>query len=509
VRVTDAMLLPTSGLAPQRELARRVEGISGRVAMRWRVEPRFAYGAKSPRLAHRGRTSVAMAGSDALAVSTWGAGEAVFDDDSISGDFVASEGGVSLIVLSVAHQEPLVFPSRGEAEARLAATARFWREWASGRSYDGPWREAVVRSALALKLLVYSPSGAIAAAATTSLPERIGGERNWDYRFSWVRDSAFTLHALIQLGCPYEGDSFFWWLLHASQLTHPHLRVLYRLDGGERAPESTLAFSGYRSSAPVRIGNAAAGQEQLDIYGDLMETAWIYTIAGGRLDSDTARRLAHVADLVCEIWRRPDSGIWEVRSEPLHFTHSKIMCWVALDRALRLAERNQIPGAHAAEWQAQSEAIRAFVDERCFSEELGIYVRSPGSDEVDASLLLAAMVDYPASRDPRMTATIAAVRRVLGRGPLLDRYKGDDGLEGEEGAFICCSFWLVDALARAGRAEEANELMEQLIGLSNDVGLYAEEIDQESGAFLGNTPQALVHLALVNAAVSLQKAAAA
>ena len=251
----------------------------------------------------------------------------------------------ALVVLSAAHREPLVFPSRAEVESRLAETISFWRQWAAGRTYDGPWREAVIRSALALKLLIHSPSGAIAAAATASLPEQIGGERNWDYRFCWVRDSAFTLHALMQLGCPNEGESFFWWLLHASQLTHPRLRVLYRLNGGERAPESTIPLAGYRDSRPVRIGNGAAGQEQLDIYGDLMQTAWFYSVAGGRLDSDTGRRLAQVADLVCEIWRRPDCGIWEVRSEPLHFTHSKMMCWVALDRALRLAERGQIPAS--------------------------------------------------------------------------------------------------------------------------------------------------------------------
>src|SRR5436190_14124740 len=388
VRVTDAMLLPVCGLAPQRELARRVEGISGRVSMRWRVEPRFAYGRRSPRLARRGRTIVATAGPDALAVSTWGAGDPSFDEGSISGNFVAEEGDVSLIVLIAAHQEPLVIPSRVEAEARLAATAAFWREWASARAYDGPWREAVVRSALALKLLVYSPSGAIAAAASTSLPERIGGERNWDYRFSWVRDSAFTLHALSQLGCPREGESFFWWLLHASQLTHPHLSVLYRLDGGERAPESTLPLSGYRGSAPVRIGNGAAGQEQLDIYGDLMQTAWFYSVAGGRLDSDTARRLAQAADLVCEIWRDPDSGIWEVRSEPLHFTHSKVMCWVALDRAQRLAERGQIPDAHAVNWHVQAEAIRAFIDSQCGSDEQAGYMRSAGSRDLEGSVQL-------------------------------------------------------------------------------------------------------------------------
>jgi GH15 family glucan-1,4-alpha-glucosidase len=359
---------------------------------------------------------------------------------------------------------------------------------------------------LVLKLLIHSPSGAIAAAGTASLPEQIGGERNWDYRFCWVRDSALTLHALMQLGCPREGESFFWWLLHASQLTHPRLRVLYRLNGSERAPESMLRLSGYRGSRPVRIGNAAVDQEQLDIYGDLMDTAWLYAAWGDGLDSDTGRRLAEIADLVCEIWRQPDCGIWEVRSQPLHFTHSKIMCWVALDRAIRLAERDLIPRAHATRWRREAEAIRAFVDEHCWSEQAGTYVRSAGRPELDSSLLLGAMMGYPSKRDPQLSATITALRRELGSGPLLNRYSGEDGLAGTEGAFLCCSFWLADALARAGRLDEATELMDELVGLANDVGLYAEEVDQESGEFLGNMPQGLVHLALVNAAVSIGKA---
>ena len=505
VRVTDAMLLPSSGLSPARELARQVEGVWGSVPMGWRVEPGFEYGGRRARIARHGDTSVAMGRKVALAVSTWGAGEPILDRSSISGSFTAVPGQVALLVLSTAYREPLVFPSRTEVETRLQETITFWRKWAADRTYVGPWRDAVIRSALALKLLIHSPSGAIAAAATASLPERIGGERNWDYRFCWVRDSAFTLHALMQLGCPRESDSFFWWLLHASQLTHPRLRVLYRLNGGERAPESTLDLPGYRGSTPVRVGNGAAGQEQLDIYGDLMQTAWIYSVAAGGLDSDTGRRLAQIADLVCELWRQPDSGIWEVRSEPLHFTHSKIMCWVALDRAVRLAEEGHIPSAHAAKWQAQADAICTFVDERCWSPELGSYVRSADSRELDASLLLGALMDYPARRDPLMSATTAAIRRELGHGPLLDRYAGEDGLAGGEGAFLCCSFWLVDALARAGSVDEAAELMEQLLALANDVGLYAEEVDQHSGEFLGNLPQGLVHLALINAAVSVGK----
>ena len=400
-----------------------------------------------------------------------------------------------------------MFPSRAEVESRLAETITFWRRWVAGRTYDGPWREAVIRSALALKLLIHSPSGAIAAAATASLPEQIGGERNWDYRFCWVRDSAFTLHALMQLGCPHEGESFFWWLLHASQLTHPRLRVLYRLNGGERAPESTLPLAGYRGSRPVRIGNGAAGQEQLDIYGDLMQTAWFYSVAGGRLDSDTGRRLAQIADLVCELWRRPDCGIWEVRSEPLHFTHSKIMCWVALDRAVRLAERGADPAS------SRSQLARAGRGDPARSSTSAAGQRSSAatSDRQTATsstpaCCSGALMDYPARRDPRMTATIAAIRRELGHGPLLDRYSGEDGLAGAREPFLCCSFWLVDALARAGRIDDATALMDQLMDVANDVGLYAEEVDQDTGEFLGNIPQGLVHLALINAAVSVSKA---
>jgi GH15 family glucan-1,4-alpha-glucosidase len=505
VRVIDTMLLPGVGLAPSRELARRVEAVSGRVPMRWRVEPRFAYGSRTPRIGLRGGTPVGTCGQDAFALSAWGAGDPILDERSISGCFVAPEGQAALIVLGAAHQEPLVFPSRAEVEARSEATLSFWRDWAASRTYEGPWREAVIRSALALKLLIHAPSGAIAAAATASLPEQIGGERNWDYRFCWVRDSAFMLDAMMQLGCPHEAEAFFWWLLHASQLTHPRLRVLYRLDGGEKAPETALGLSGYRDSRPVRVGNGAAEQQQLDIYGDLMQTAWLYAGAAGGLDRETARRLAEIADLVCEIWRRPDCGIWEVRSEPLHFTHSKMMCWVALDRAVQMAEAGWLPHTHAARWRAEASAIRYFIDGHCWSDELDSYVRSAGSRDLDASVLLGALMGYRGAPASRMAATIDAVKRGLGSGPLLYRYSGEDGLSGGEGAFLCCSFFLVDALARAGRLEEASDAMGELVGLANDVGLYAEEVDRETGAFLGNTPQGLVHLSLINAAVSLSK----
>jgi GH15 family glucan-1,4-alpha-glucosidase len=506
VRVTDAMALPGCGLGPARELIRRVDCLAGRVPMRWHITPAFGYGGVPPQLERRGDIPVAVGGPDALAVCSWEAGEARIDQEAIYGRFEARESSSVLIALCAAHQEPLVFPSREDVEGRLEATTAYWHSWAAQRAYDGPWRDAVIRSALALKLLFHAPSGAIAAAATTSLPEEIGGERNWDYRFCWVRDSAFTLDALLHLGCPAEADAFFWWLLHASQLTHPRLQVLYRLDGGERTPERTLKLHGYRGSRPVRIGNGAAAQTQLDIYGDLLQTALIYVEAGGRLDRETGRRLAGIADLVCRIWRRPDSGIWEVRSPPAHFTHSKMMCWVALDRALRLAGTGHVPSSHASTWRREALAIREFIETRCWSPRLGSYTRHAGAEELDASVLLGVLLGYGGHDPDRLTATVTALRRHLGRGPLLHRYSGEDGLRGAEGAFLCCSFWLADALARTGRLEEAAELMDQLVALANDVGLYAEELDPRTGELLGNMPQGLVHLALVNAAVSIARA---
>jgi GH15 family glucan-1,4-alpha-glucosidase len=507
VRLTDAMTLPLGPLGPFIELQRRIEGVSGTVPMHWKVEPRFRYASRRARSGRRAGVPIFESGSDALAVLSYDAGSTESGADWIEGRIEVRAETRGVVALSFAHQEPLVLPAQSELDARFEQTCTVWREWARGRSYSGPWEDAVLRSALALKLLVHAPSGALAAAATTSLPEVFGGERNWDYRFSWIRDSAFTLDAFLRLGCPAEARAYFWWLMHASQLTNPKLQVLYRLDGGDRAPEYELPLNGYRGSRPVRVGNAAAGQLQLDIYGELMQTAWLYAEAGNRIDRDIARRLAAIADFVCEIWDEPDSGIWEVRSEPVHFTQSKMMCWVALDRARRLAEREILPAQQSLRWLETSESIRRFIETECWSPRKRSYVRYAGTDEVDASLLLGVLHGYKSNPEGRLAETVAAIRRELTDGPYVRRYSGEDGLRGTEGAFITCSFWLAEALAHQGELDEAAELMNELVALANDVGLYSEEIDPASGEFSGNFPQALCHLALISAAIAINQGA--
>jgi GH15 family glucan-1,4-alpha-glucosidase len=506
VRVTDALTLPDHGLLPFREVQRKIDGLSGRVPMRWRLEPRFGYAAWPLRLAGRSGIPVASAGNDALAVQSIEAGEAAVSDEAISGRFDAVEGSSALLALSFAHQEPLVFPTRDELAARLDRTCASWRRWSEGRAYEGPWRDAVLRSALALKLLVYAPSGAIAAAASASLPEEIGGERNWDYRYSWIRDSAFTINAFLQLGCPAEATAYFWWLMHATQLTHPRLHVLYRLDGGTRVAEQELPFAGYRNSRPVNVGNGAAEQLQLDTYGELMQTAWLYAGDGNRIDRDVARRLARIADFVGANWRQADASIWEVRSQPAQFTQSKMLCAVALDRALQLAAQGILSDKNGSRWRNEGAAIRAYIDRNCWSDEKQSYVRFAGGAELDASVLLGVLHSYSERSDERMRNTVDAIGRELADGPYVRRYTGDDGLAGTEGAFVACSFWLAEALARTGRVDAAALLLEQLLNLANDVGLYSEEIDPDTGDFLGNMPQGLSHLALISAATAIAEA---
>jgi GH15 family glucan-1,4-alpha-glucosidase len=509
VRVIDAMTLPNDRLDPMRELVRSVEGISGCVPLRWRCAPRFDHGCHVPRGEWRYGVPVATWGAEAIAIASWDAGTPVWRDAGAEAAFEVSGGGRALLAMTTAYAEPLIFPGRQDVMTRLELTIAFWERWSGAHDYAGPWADLVVRSALALKLMIFAPSGASVAAPTTSLPEEIGGQRNWDYRFCWIRDSNFMIDALLQLGCRDEARSLFWWFMQATALTVPDLHVLYRLDGGIGIAERELDLSGYRGSRPVRVGNGASAQTQLDIYGALFETAWLYSQGHQALDRETGAVLAGIADRVCTLWRQPDSGIWEVRNGPFHFTHSKVMCWVALDRAVRLAERHELPDGQAPRWRVEADAIRRFVEERCWSDELRSYTRIAGSHDVDASLLMLPIVEYADPADERVRGTVDAINRLLRHDDVVYRYQAEDGLPGGEGCFLNCSFWLVSALAQCGRLDEATRLMERLAARANDVGLFSEEIDPGSGAFLGNFPQALVHLALIDAAFAISKGGAA
>ena len=506
VRVTDAMTLSDSRrISPMRELVRKVEALGGAVPLRWSFEPHFDYGRTRTRIERREGRWSAHAGAEALVLGLSSVGEGELQNGVISGELALAPGESAVFSLAGASREPAVIPGREDSERRLELTKRFWPEWAGRLRYDGAWPEAVTRSALALKLLTFAPSGAIVAAPTTSLPEWIGGPRNWDYRFTWLRDASFTLDALLKLGYHDEAHAFFWWLMHASRLTQPRLQVLYRLDGSERAREHELSkLAGYRGSRPVRIGNGARDQVQLDVYGAVMEAIWLYARAVGRLDGDTGREVARIADYVEKHWHDKDNGIWEVRAERAHYIQSKGLCWVALDRACALGAAGLIPD-RSERWRAAADELKAWVDEHGWDEELQSYVRAPDLREVDASMLTLPVLGYESER---MDATIAAVDRELREGPYVYRYRGDDGIAGEEGAFLTCSFWLADAYARTGRLDDARALMDELVGLGNDVGLYSEEIDPRTGEFLGNFPQALTHLALINAAVTITGAEA-
>ena len=507
VRVTDALTLADRTVrSPMRELVRKIECVDGQVRLRWSIEPTFEFGRKTARIEQRGGRIVIAAGRDALAVGAWSAGAPRVRERAIEAEFVATEGDPAILTLASAHGEPLVLVGPEQVEQSLARTDRFWREWSRRMRYGGPWREQVVRSALVVKLLVYSPSGAIVAAPTTSLPERIGGGRNWDYRFSWLRDATWSLDALLRLGYHEEAHAFFWWFMHASRLTQPRLRVLYRVDGGVQRGETDLEdVPGYRGSRPVRIGNGAADQLQLDVYGTVLDAIWRYAGAGGPIDKATGKDVARIADYVAEIWDQPDSGIWEARADPSHYTQSKAMCWLALDRAAQLAEAGLVPDRRE-RWLPAAARIRAFYEQRGWDDERKSFVRAPDLRELDASLLTLSLLDCEEARGERMLGTIDAIRRELAEGPFVYRYRGEDGLPAGEGAFLACSFWLVASLAQGGRADEATELMEQLVEAGNDVGLYAEEIDPATGEFLGNFPQGLTHLALVSAATAIEEA---
>jgi GH15 family glucan-1,4-alpha-glucosidase len=398
------------------------------------------------------------------------------------------------------------------ARAALRESQRYWWRWVGQVNYHGPYQQHVWRSALALKLMTYAPTGAIVAAPTTSLPEDIGGERNWDYRFTWLRDAAFTLYAFFQLGLTEEAVAYFDWLTHRhlADRKSTDMPNLFDLSGHAHATEHTLDhLDGYRGSKPVRIGNAAVNQLQLDVYGEVLDSAYVFARFGGSVIGQTLwEELSSIVELAISRWEEPDSSIWEVRSERRQYVYSKLMCWVAVDRGIRIADRFDLPYDRSA-WRSARLRIHRAITSRGYSAHRNSFTQEFDSDALDASILRISQVRFLADKDPRIHSTVRAIAQHLGEGVLVNRYRMDeseDGLHGDEGAFFLSSFWLVDALAHCGELEEAERRFERLLHFSSPLGLFSEEVDVRSGQLLGNFPQAFTHLALVGAAVNMERA---
>lgn len=501
VRVCDALTLGGSGPLPWGELVRRVEGVEGHVALSWTVAPGTRLQTAQPWTEIADGTVTVHLADQHLGVRCFDVGEWSATDHSVSGGFTTSPGSRGLLAVTSVDSAPLYLPARDELEHHFDRTVARWEEWSAAIRYDDRWVTAVKRSALVLKMLQSSATGAIAAAPTTSLPEKVGGQKNWDYRYMWVRDSSYTVDAFMELGLHEEVQSAVTFLLDVIRQSAPDLHVFYTLGGDVADTEETVEVPGYRGSTPVRAGNRASRQTQLGTFGDLFDTMWHYVRNGHLVDAATGRMLTTLADRCCDTWRRPDAGIWELQAAR-HYTNSKMGCWVALDRAVRLAEAGALDGRHAARWLAERNEIKTWVDANCWSRSQNSYTFYAGTEELDASTLLGAPKGF--DRGERLAGTVAAVRRELAEGPLVYRYTG---MNTDEGAFLACSFWLVSALVHTGSRNEACSLMDDATALANDVGLLAEQMSPTTPRqMLGNFPQGLSHLALINAATSLSAA---
>jgi len=505
VRVIDFM--PRRGEGAPR-LMRIVEGLRGRVAMRMDLRLRPDYGSIRPWIDPAPDGLVAVAGPDAFRLST--PVELTIEDGSVRADFIAIEGGRQRFALGW-WQSYETSPPVEDADSALARTEAWWQEWSGRCTYDGEYDEAVRSSLIALKAMTSEPTGAVIAAPTTSLPEDLGGVRNWDYRYCWLRDSVLTLDALLTGGYIDEALAFRDFLLRSATGDPAKVQIMYGVGGERRLTEFELpGLPGYEGSRPVRVGNAASEQFQLDVYGEVLATGYTAAVRLGRLEGRLWPRWRAIVDYVETIWREPDEGIWEARGPRRHYTYSKVMAWVVFDRALELAQRYDVD-APVERWSRTRDEIHREVCEQGYDPARRTFTQYYGSKELDASTLNLPLVGFLPGTDERVTGTIDAVMRDLGRDGFVSRYstdETDDGLPGGEGQFLACSFWLVSALALNGRHEDARALFERLLDLRNDVGLLAEEYDVDRRRQVGNFPQAFSHLALIQAAKAISTAGA-
>ena len=507
VVLTDFMPVDEDGRpsGPHPEIHRQLRCTRGTVPMQMTFMPRFEYGARTTRLELLRNGLFATDRTDqVLTLSSAKPFEWIVEQSAASAQFALEKGEARWLVLR--YDDDDIHPvDRYESERKLDITAAFWARWAAGVRYSGPFRGMVKRSALALKLLTHAETGAIIAAPTTSLPETIGGVRNWDYRFVWLRDAAFTLAALDAVGHRKEADAFMRFLKKVCRHEGGgHLQIMYGIDGRRDLVERQLDhLSGYRGSRPVRVGNGAVGQLQLDVYGEVLETADIWRRTN-EMTEGTWRVLRGLVDWVSKNWQLPDSSIWEVRGEVRHYVFSKVMSWVALDRGVRMADELGLE-SNAPEWRVQRDLLHAEIMERGWSERHQSFTQAYDDDALDAAALAIPMVRFLSWNHARVQGTVRAIARELTStdGELVYRYRHPDGLEGEEGAFSICTFWLAQALAMIGERERAERVFRRMLRHANHVWLYSEEIDPVTGQFLGNFPQAFTHIALINCAAAL------
>jgi GH15 family glucan-1,4-alpha-glucosidase len=512
-RILDCFTMRETGAEqPHRQLLRVVEGIRGWLELEFHAAVRFDYGEVKPWLRRRGTGAYSVIGGNDGLLVTSDVDLERSDNHDLVASFNIRAGQRVRFSLQYLPPHRLDLASVGRADAaeldrRLDETIAWWHRWSDRIQLDSLDAAAAKRSATILKGLQNAPTGAIVAAPTTSLPESSGGERNWDYRYSWIRDSAFTVRSLASLGLDAEADRFRRFVERSAAGSTETLQIVYGVGGERRLTELELAdLEGYRGIGPVRIGNAAAGQVQLDVYGELLDLAWRWHRRGSSPDDDYWRFLVDLVDAAAERWREPDRGLWELRGEPRHFVHSKVMCWAALDRGIKLADEC-LRRAPTRRWRVARDEIREAVERDGYDADRGVFVQSFGSKALDGALLLLPSVEFLPYDDPRMVRTTDAIRRELddGNGLILRYPHGDDDLKGEEGAFVTCSFWLVECLARQGRVQDARELFDRVAACGSDLGLFSEEYDAKRGEPVGNYPQGLSHLSHIAAAVALAR----
>ena len=512
LRLLDFFVATGPGAGAPNQLVRILEGVRGAVEVSLRISVRYDYGTVRPWIRRHGeQLHSIVGGNDALVV--WCDEELVQEPaHDLSGRIRVQAG--DRVRLSLRYCPPAkvgdadhLAPDAAGLDSDLERTVAWWRRWAARVTLPGRDEPAARRSALTLKALTYAPTGAVVAAPTTSLPEVVGGARNWDYRYAWVRDSSFSSRAFAELGCQEEADAFRAFIMRSAAGHADDLQVLYGVGGERRLVGGPIeSLEGYRRSAPVRIGNQASRQLQLDAYGEIVNLTWRWHRRGHSPDDDQWRFLVSLIDHAAERWSEPDHGLWEWSGRPEHFVHSKVLCWAALDRGLRLAEEC-MRRAPVRRWKRAREEVRAAIERRGYDSRRGVFVQAFDRRDLDAALLLLPTVEFVDWRDERMLRTIAAVREDLDAGQgLLYRYRRRDGLPGREGAFLCCSFWLAEALARTGELDDARQVFDRAVACAEDVGLFSEEVDPRSGELLGNFPQGLTHLAHIDAAVALAEA---